>query len=71
MPGRARAPEAEWNTYAKQLTERALEAKAAAEKQDKPAMFEAGARLYEVCVACHQKFIPAEAEAPAKLPEVK
>lgn len=71
LPGRARAPEAEWNKYAKQLSERALEAKAAAEKQDKKAMFDTGARLYEVCVDCHHKFIPVEDEPPAKLPEVK
>lgn len=71
LPGRARAPEAEWNKLSKLLTERALEAKAAAEKQDKQAMFDTGGRLYEVCVACHQKFIPMDQAAPSKLPEAK
>jgi hypothetical protein len=71
LPNRARAPEAEWNKLAKLMTERALEAKEAAMKQDKQAVFDTGGRLYEVCVACHTKFIPAESEPPAKLPDAK
>lgn len=71
LPNRARAPEAEWNKYAKLMTERALEAKDAAMKQDKQAVFDTGGRLYEVCVACHTKFIPVTEEPPTKLPEVK
>lgn len=69
LPGRARAPEAEWNRLAKLLSQRALEGMAAAEKQDKQAVFDTGGRLYEVCVECHQKYIiePQEAgSAPAK-----
>jgi hypothetical protein len=57
LPGRAREPVAEWNKYAKLMTERALEAKAAAEKKDKKAVFDTGGRLYEVCVACHEKYV--------------
>jgi hypothetical protein len=57
LPGRARAPEAEWNRYAKLMTERALEAKAAAEAKDKQKVFDTGGRLYEVCVACHEKYV--------------
>jgi hypothetical protein len=71
LPNRARAPEGEWNKLAKLMTERALEAKEAAMKQDKQAVFDTGGRLYEVCVACHQKFIPAESEAPTQLPDAK
>lgn len=71
LPGRARAPEAEWNKMAKLLTERALEAKAAAEKQDKQAVFDTGGRLYEVCVACHAKFIALDEAQPTKLPDIK
>ena len=71
LPGRARAPEAEWNKYAKLMTERALEAKAAAEKQDKQAVFDTGGRLYEVCVACHAKFIVTPPPETTKLPDAK
>lgn len=69
LPGRAREPASEWNKYAKAMQERALEAKAAAERKDKEAVFETGAALYQTCVACHEKFVvvPAEdAEANAK-----
>ncbi|MFN4175555.1 MAG: hypothetical protein ACK4F1_01245 [Phenylobacterium sp.] len=57
LPHRVRAPQAEWNKYAKLLSERAMIARAAAEKHDKTAVFDEGGRLYEVCVACHEKFI--------------
>jgi hypothetical protein len=57
LPGRTRAPEADWNKYARMLTERALIARAAAEKHDKTAVFEEGAKVYEVCVACHEQFV--------------
>ena len=57
LPGRAREPADEWNKYAKLLTQRALEAKAAAEAKDKKALFDTGGRLYEVCVACHEKYV--------------
>jgi len=57
IPGRPRAPEADWDRYAQELTLRAVAAKAAAEKKDKPAMFEAGAKIYEVCTACHKQYV--------------
>lgn len=57
LPGRTRAPEADWNKYAQMLTERAIVARAAAEKHDKQAVFDEGGRVYEVCVACHEQFI--------------
>ena len=57
MPGRTRAPEADWNKYAQLLTERALIARAAAEKHDKQAVFDEGGKVYEVCVACHEQFV--------------
>lgn len=77
LPGRVREPVAEWNKYAQLMSERAMIARAAAEKHDKQAVFDAGGRLYEVCVACHEKFIiepqlkaGGQPEA-APLPEVK
>lgn len=57
LPGRVRAPEADWNRYAKQLTERAIAAKAAAEKHDKQGVFDEGGRVYEVCTSCHRQFV--------------
>ncbi len=57
LPGRTRAPEADWIKYAQLLTERAAIARAAAEKRDKKAVFDEGGRVYEVCVACHTQFV--------------
>ena len=57
LPGRTRAPEADWNRYSRMLTEQALIARAAAEKHDKKAVFDEGGRVYEVCVACHEQFV--------------
>jgi hypothetical protein len=57
LPGYARAPEADWNKYAQQLTAQALVARAAAEKHDKKAVFDEGGKLYEVCVACHKQYV--------------
>jgi hypothetical protein len=69
LPGRTRAPEADWNKYAQLLTERATIARAAAEKHDKKAVFDEGGRVYEVCVACHEQFViqpDIKANGPAK-----
>ena len=69
LPGRTRAPEADWNRYAQMLTARALIARAAAEKHDKKAVFDEGGRLYEVCVACHEQYViqpELKANGPAK-----
>lgn len=63
LPGRPRAPEADWNRHAKLLTVRALEAKAAAKAKDKQAVFDTGGRVYEVCTACHAQFVIAPQEA--------
>jgi hypothetical protein len=75
IEGRARAPEADWNRYAQQLTAQAKVARAAAEQHDKAAVFAEGGKLYEVCVACHEQFVikpQLEASGPAEgapLPE--
>ena len=57
LPGRARAPESDWNKYAQQLTERAVAARAVATKHDKQGVFDEGGRVYEVCTACHKEFV--------------
>lgn len=66
LPGRPREPVAEWNRYAREMTARAFEAKEAAMRMDKQAVFDTGGRLYETCVACHAKFVigPQAEEAP-------
>ncbi len=80
LPGRVRAPEADWIKYSQLLTERAAIARAAAEKRDKKAVFDEGGRVYEVCVACHAQFViepelkangPAKADALPSLPAAK
>lgn len=73
LPHRVRQPADEWNKYAQLMSERAIAALAAAERRDKQAVFDEGGRLYQACVACHEKFVvePAEgAEGPAALPEL-
>lgn len=77
LPGRVREPAADWNRYSQMLSERAMIARAAAEKHDKAAVFAEGGKLYEVCVACHEQFViqpqlKAEGRPAADpLPEVK
>ena len=69
LEGRRRAPEADWNKYAQQLTERALAARGAAEKHDKNGTYVEGAKVYEVCVACREQFViqpELKANGPAK-----
>jgi cytochrome c2 len=51
------------------LTERALAARKAAEAKDKKGTFDEGAKVYEVCVACHEQFViqpEIKANGPAK-----
>lgn len=69
LPGRARAPEADWYKYAQQLTAEAVLAKAAAEKHDKDGVYSEGAKLYLVCTACHKEYVidpGIKANGPAK-----
>lgn len=57
LPGRPRAPEADWNKFAQQLTAEAIVAKAAAEKHDKDGVYAEGAKLYLICTACHKEYV--------------
>lgn len=63
IPGRPREPVADWNRYTQAMIKQAIVAKAAAERQDKEAVFEEGAKLYQTCVACHAQFVIAPMEA--------
>ena len=69
LPGRARAPEADWNKFAQALTAEAILAKAAAEKHDKDGVYTEGAKLYQICTACHKEYVidpGIKANGPAK-----
>jgi hypothetical protein len=57
LPGRARAPEADWYKFAQQLTAEAVLAKAAAGKHDKQGVYDEGAKLYLICTACHKEYV--------------
>ena len=59
LPDRVRSladGDRDWSLYAKDLTDRALALKASTEARDKDRMFDDGGRLYEACVACHEKY---------------
>jgi hypothetical protein len=55
LPGNSRGPE--FNAFAQDLTAKAKLAKDAAERKDEAAMFKTGADMYQVCVACHAKYV--------------
>jgi hypothetical protein len=57
LPGRA-LDNGEWVKWSRQLIEEANAGALAAEHHDKKAMFETGGRIYQVCTACHQKYMP-------------
>jgi hypothetical protein len=69
LPGRARAPEADWYKFAQQLTAEAVIAKDAAEKHNKDAVYAEGAKVYLICTACHKEYVidpGIKANGPAK-----
>ena len=55
MPGYAVA--GDWMEYSQALVAAGITARDAAIAQDADALFEAGARLYNVCRACHNRYI--------------
>jgi hypothetical protein len=57
LPSRARAPEADWYKFAQQLSAEAILAKAAAQKHDKGGVYTEGAKLYQICTACHKEYV--------------
>jgi len=57
LPGRPRAPEADFDKFAQQLTAEAILAKAAAEKHDKAGTYAEGAKVYLICTACHKEYV--------------
>jgi hypothetical protein len=57
LPGRPRAPEADFYKFAQQLTAQAILVKAAVDKKDKQAIYDEGAKLYLICTACHAQYL--------------
>jgi hypothetical protein len=56
LPGRAR-DNGDWMKFAKELTDAALAAKVTVLAKDEKGMFDTGGKLYEVCTACHEKYL--------------
>jgi hypothetical protein len=62
--------QAEWSQHAHDLVARSRVAADAAMKHDVDAVLEAGNGIYEVCEACHAKFMPARvAEQAGAVPK--
>jgi hypothetical protein len=56
MPGRSAGPD--WDEYSSALITTGKLAMAAAEQQDANALFDAGGSIYQVCLACHNQYMP-------------
>ena len=56
MPGYA-ADQADWIEYAGGMVAAGVQARQAAQAKDADALFQAGANLYSVCLACHNRYI--------------
>ncbi|MFC1795920.1 hypothetical protein ACFL1V_02335 [Pseudomonadota bacterium] len=54
MPGRSAGPD--WDEHANGLIASGKLAMAAAQQQDARALFDAGGRIYQVCLACHNQY---------------
>jgi len=57
LPRRDRGTE-DWRQFSRSLSAMGHKVMSAAEAKDKDALFQAGADLYSVCVACHQVYVP-------------
>jgi hypothetical protein len=56
LPGRAR-DNGDWMKFAKDMTDGALAARATVLAKDAKGMFDTGGKLYEICTACHEKYL--------------
>jgi len=65
LPGRVHDGE-DWMEFAQGLTDIGQKAIVAAEARDSDAVFDVGGELYNVCTACHQRYMlpPEESSAP-------
>lgn len=57
MPSRA-VDEADWMQYSRDLVDVGLEAARAARARDPELVLDVGERLYNVCVDCHNRYVP-------------
>jgi hypothetical protein len=63
LPGRPRAPEADWARHVDELRKLAKEAQLAAERQaGDEELLDIGGRLYDTCLACHEQFTDPETQ---------
>lgn len=62
MPGYA-VDDGDWMEYSRGLVDAGIRAREAADAKDAEALFEAGAKLYNVCAACHNRYIIEVAES--------
>jgi len=63
MPGYA-ADAGDWLEYSSGMVAAGIRAREAAQAQDAEALFQAGANLYSVCLACHNRYIVEAQTAP-------
>ena len=61
LPGRNAGDD--WLEYSRGLTDAAILALRAAEAKDSDALFDAGGRIYQVCLACHGQYLIGENDA--------
>jgi hypothetical protein len=61
MPG-YRADTEDWMEYARGMVDAGIAAREAAQAHDADALFDAGGQLYNVCRACHNRYIIEPAE---------
>jgi hypothetical protein len=67
LPGRAVDDDA-WIEYSQALYDAGIRTMKAAESRDKEAFFAAGGDIYQVCRACHQRYIVGEEPADPAAP---
>jgi len=67
MPGRAAGDD--WIEYSRGLIDAGELAMKAALAQDADALFDAGGRIYQVCLACHNQYLIDEDVSEAELQE--
>lgn len=58
----------EWTQHARDMVTHARTAAAAAQKRDVDALLAAGDEIYNVCEACHNKYMPAKVAEQAPAP---
>ena len=56
LPGRAR-DDGDWIKFSKQMTDLALQGRAAVRAKNGDEMFKTGGALYDACQGCHQKYL--------------